>query len=278
MNVKLFLLGAFACCSMCFMACDDDDNHYRPDNLIEKAFETKYPNAQHTSWESKNGYKVAEFQNGSYEAEAWFDSNGEWVMTETDIPYNALPQEIKNHFESSPYAQWKVEDIDMLERKDTGTIYIIEVEQGNQEIDLHYTPEGILIKEVADSDNHNGYQPSVIPNNVKDLIAEMYPGAVILEIENEKGGKEVDILHNNIHKEVLFDANNNWVYTTWEIRQNDVPGNVMEVLNNSAYASYRIDDIDVIEKPDSDLLYVFELEQGKKEIRLTITAAGTIVQ
>ena len=37
-------------------------------------------------------------------------------MTETDIPYNALPQAVKMSFENSEYASWKRDDIDKLER------------------------------------------------------------------------------------------------------------------------------------------------------------------
>ena len=45
--------------------------------------------------ENEAGYVKAEFYTGSYEAEAWFDPQGNWMLTETDLPYNALPQTVK---------------------------------------------------------------------------------------------------------------------------------------------------------------------------------------
>ena len=54
-------------------------------------------------WETKSGYYVADFYDG-YEASAWFTQDGKWQMTETDIPYNALPQAVKMSFENSEYA------------------------------------------------------------------------------------------------------------------------------------------------------------------------------
>ena len=39
-------------------------------------------------------------------------------------------------------------------------VYIIEVEKGNQEMDLYYSEDGILVKEVADA--HNGGSPEDI--------------------------------------------------------------------------------------------------------------------
>lgn len=82
------------------------------------------------------------------------------MLTETDLPYNALPQTVKNSFEASLYAKWKIDDVDMLERPDAGTIYVLDVENGEQDADLHYTEGGILIKEVTDG---NGLTTSIVP-------------------------------------------------------------------------------------------------------------------
>ena len=83
----------------------------------------------------------------------------------------------------------------MLERPDAGTIYVLDVENGEQDADLHYTEGGILIKEVTDGNGDNEHRPSVTPSAIKELISEMYPGATILEIDTEAKGTEVDILH-----------------------------------------------------------------------------------
>lgn len=69
----------------------------------------------------------------------------------------------------------------------------------------------------------NEHRPSVTPSAIKELISEMYPGATILEIDTETKGTEVDILHENIHKEVWLDTQNKWLYTEWEIRSSQVP-------------------------------------------------------
>ena len=81
---------------------------------------------------------------------------------------------------------------------------------------------GILIKEVTDGNGDNEHRPSVTPSAIKELISEMYPGATILEIDTEAKGTEVDILHENIHKEVWLDTQNKWLYTEWEIRSSQV--------------------------------------------------------
>ena len=74
-------------------------------------------------------------------------------MTESDIPYEALPQPVKETFKQSEYAGWKIDDVDMLARAGMETIYVIEVEQGKQEVDLYYSPEGVLTRTEVDNDS-----------------------------------------------------------------------------------------------------------------------------
>ena len=258
-------MATLVCSSFVFMSCDDDDDKFTPESIVTKAFDTKYPDAQRVSWENEAGYVKAEFYTGSYEAEAWFDPQGNW-----------MPQTVKNSFEASLYAKWKIDDVDMLERPDAGTIYVLDVENGEQDADLHYTEGGILIKEVTDGNGDNEHRPSVTPSAIKELISEMYPGATILEIDTETKGIEVDILHENIHKEVWLDTQNKWLYTEWEIRSSQVPDIVMTAFKASAYASYQIDDIHVIQKAEG-LSYEFELEQGDRDITILFNEEGILV-
>ena len=89
-------------------------------------------------------------------------------------------------------------------------------------------------------------------------------------------GIEVDILHENIHKEVWLDTQNKWLYTEWEIRSSQVPDIVMTAFKASAYASYQIDDIHVIQKAEG-LSYEFELEQGDRDITILFNEEGILV-
>ena len=143
----LFLLAALMTTS--FISCDKDDANWGivPDS-VRTAFEAKYPNAKRVEWENKGNYKVADFYQDNMETEAWFESDGTWYMTETDIPYNLLPQTIKTSFEESEYTTWRIDDVDKIEKNGSETIYIIEVEKNNLDIDLYYNGEGTLIKTI----------------------------------------------------------------------------------------------------------------------------------
>ena len=92
-------------------------------------------------------------------------------------------------------------------------MYVIEVEQGKQEFDLYYAADGTLLKAVEDMDNNNEHHPTTVPEALKTAIDNRYPGAVILDIDVEKGITEIDIRHEGKSKEVHFNAQNEWLYT-----------------------------------------------------------------
>lgn len=268
------LLCAFVCTMLGLSSCDNDDN-YVPEDVVVKAFNSKYPEAARVEWETKAGYKVADFYLGNYDTEAWFDTQGNWIYTETDIVYNDLPDVVKNSFSAGEYASWRVDDVDKLERPNTETVYIIEVEQGKQEFDLYYSEDGTLVKVVTDGAN-NTYEPGTVSSALIDKVAQMYPGAKIYDFDREGTYFEIDILDGKTHKSVVFDSNNEWVYTEWDIRTSDVPAVVMTAFNNSEYKGYHIDDVEVHEKPDG-LYYQFELEPGD-DFYVTFAADGTLVK
>lgn len=274
-----FLLTAFL--SLAFLSCNDDDESNWDSVPVEvrDAFNGKYPSAKNVEWESKGNYKVADFIYNSMETSAWFDSKGIWYMTETDLPFNSLPQAVKDAFESSEYSTWRIDDIDMLERKDSEVLYIIEVEQQNKEVDLYYSAEGILIKTVADS-NDNDYEnhiPQVTPTDIEAFIKEKYPQSRIIEIEYEKGLIEVDIIHDNKGKEVVFDTENQWLYTSWDVRVSTLPQAVANIVNTSPYEGYRIDDAEFVETEQGNY-YLLELEKGNNEINIKVDENGTVLK
>lgn len=142
-----------------FTSCDDD-HRFSASPEVTKTFNSMYPNASRIEWEQEGSYTVAEFNFKGLESEAWFESNGTWVVTESDISYAAVPEEVKTTFEASEYKNWKKEDVNLLERRDLDNIYIIEVESGENDRDLHYSPTGELLKDVVDdNDNYHEYFP-----------------------------------------------------------------------------------------------------------------------
>lgn len=276
MKTKTFLTGLFALfCVMGFTQCSDDDS-ITPIDVVATEFQKKYPNASKVEWENKTTYVVADFYDNNLETEAWFDLQGTWIMTKTELAFTDLPQTIQSAHQAGKYSNWKIDDIDKLERAETATVYVIEVEQGETEFKLYYVEDGTLIKEIADN-NGAEHIPSTMPEAIQTFIKNHYDSAVIEEYDLEYNGiYEVDIYHHSIHKDVYFKSETyDWIRTDWDIRLSDVPANVLQAFKTTPQENWTIDDIELSERP-TGLYYVFETEQNDQEVYITIKEDGSI--
>lgn len=277
--MKLQILPlSMAFAAVTLLSCNDDSDSATVSPQVESAFSEKYPSATRVSWENEGMYQVADFVYNNVENSAWFDASGIWYMTESDIPFSALPQAVQDAFGKSEYGTWTVDDVDMLERKGVEVIYVIEAEQKNKDVDLLYNAEGILIKQIADNDNHNSgnYLPEAAPSAIELFVKEKYPNARIVETEHDNGMIEVDIIHDNRGKEVHFDLQNQWLYTSWDVRVSALPSLVSAIVNTPAYLGYYIDDAEYIETQQGDY-YLLELEKGNSEIMVKVDASGKVL-
>ena len=98
---------------------------------------------------------------------------------------------------------------------------------------------------------------------------------MIIELDREMNGYEVDIVHEGRGKEVIFDLDGNWVLTTWDLRMNEVP-EVVKAAAQTQYPDYRLDDADFVEAPSASY-YLIEMEQGEREVKVKVSADGTVL-
>ncbi|RIJ47666.1 hypothetical protein D1614_13885 [Maribellus luteus] len=256
-------------------SCSDDDNSVSVNAAVESTFEAKYPNVNKVDWDLKSTYYVAEFAMENSEMEAWFSQDGNWIYTETDLAYQQLPEVIRNSFEAGEYASWEIDDVDKVERPEGESLFIMEVESGDKELDLYFTDEGELIK-VSDSSLDDDYIPLPLSEAILSHLADKYPNAVVVESELEDGVFEILIKDGDTYREVEYSENGTWIKTTTDVKQANVPEAVMTALANSEYAAYEIDDVEFVETADAEF-YLFELEQNDTEVYLKISADGTII-
>ena len=283
MKLRLcFFMLALGICGAVVQGCDDNDDNLDVLDKLQAAFSQKYPEAS-PKWKTRGNYYIADFQNQNYAAEAWFTSDAVWLMTETDLPYAALPEAVKNAFQNSEYRSWRPDDVDMIERESMEPVYVLEVEQGSREMDLYYNAEGILIKAVEDSeDDSEDYLPIELPEEVKNFLQEKYAASKIVETDQEHGQFEVDIIHDGVAKEVLFDNSGNWLSSSWEISLDTLPEVVKTAIRqeiNDKYVGYETDDEpELVETPDGNY-YRIELEaEDGREVILKIREDGTLLK
>ncbi|WP_181885248.1 PepSY-like domain-containing protein [Pontibacter diazotrophicus] len=119
---------------------------------VQDAFKNKYPNMTAPSWDREDDNKYeATFNRDGKTYEAKFSANGEWLKTERDVNRSEVPQAVLTALANSEYAAWEQGDnFDEVETPAHAKLYKIEVERGDQEYNLYFTPEGELVNRERD--------------------------------------------------------------------------------------------------------------------------------
>ncbi len=147
MGIKIQMLAMMFIAALVLGACSNDDNKdgVKVPEAMSQALMSKYPSAIHVEWKQKGNYFVADCKVDGQEKEVWFNNQAEWQLTETELLWNNLPGTIQTSFSSSEYADWKIEEIVLLEYPVDPMLFVIEVEKGNAEYQLFYSEEGNLM-------------------------------------------------------------------------------------------------------------------------------------
>lgn len=272
----------------------------RPSSSIEDFISQKYPGARIVDVENgRNGSEV-EIVDGRVVRELYFDSTGNWIMTKTEVWYSSLPSAVQNVI-STQYQNYRAEDADYYETADNGNFYRIELESRYGDTVVEIDAEGNILSGQPGSGQTPGQDPGQNPgqgpgqdpdhgsghvpdygggsgesSTVAGLIEEMYPGAVILERDYDDGYLQIEIRHEGRSKDVYFNGRLEWVRTEWDVRYQELPEAVLNILNTD-YSSYRIDDLTWVETPDTSY-YLVELEgRYDDERRIRVTPDGTVL-
>ena len=105
-------------------------------------------NARDVEWEREGSLWVLSYDLGrgsdKKEVDVYFDAEGAWVMTRTDLHIKDVPQYIKNYVSASEDyagARFTDRDAEFIE-KPSGNSYVFEVVLGMREIDIEVTEQG----------------------------------------------------------------------------------------------------------------------------------------
>ena len=121
--------------------------------------------------------------------------------------------------------------------------------------------------------DNDGYYGSQFNSTIAEFIQKEYSGATIRSAEyDDNGYYEVEIKHDSYIKDVYFDKDDNWAYTTWDLKASNLPAVVKDAISER-YPGYRIDDVDFVERIDKSY-YKVELEKGELEQTIYISKDG----
>ncbi len=132
--------------AMTLLSCEKYEDG-KPDRIVLDAFAEMFPDARDVEWDAEQGSWVVSFETGTppdvKESEAWYDRNGNWLRTETDLLASALPQVVKDALAASEYASAVLDagDVEFVETPD-GNFYQLEVILKGLEVKLKVSEDG----------------------------------------------------------------------------------------------------------------------------------------
>ncbi len=105
------------------------------------------------------------------------------------------------------------------------------------------------------------YDSSWVPNDVRSSFYQMYPGAKWVEWESE-GAYIVASFRSGAEREVWFSSiDGTWQMTETDLRYASLPEAVRTAHQASEYGTWGVDDVDLIERPDKEPVYVIDVER-----------------
>lgn len=127
-------------------------------------------------------------------------------------------------------------------------------------------------------EKYDDYGDMMLRSNANDIqaaVVKIYPQARIVEMDKDRQTIEVDIIDNNIKRDVYLDLSFNWLRTETEIRRDALP---IEVANRlaSEYANWVIDSVKLVDTPQGSY-YLVELDKGERDKNVKIDASGNIL-
>lgn len=247
-----------------------------PDTAADGIFaviESMYPGARIVDVDIEHGMTEVEIIDGNVCRELLFNASGEWVYTRTELRLSDVPAAVMEAFRASEYSGYRIDDVDFYQTPEK-EFYRFDLEHRDGDVEIDIYADG-TIEPVSDGGTGNGGGPAV-GEDVAAILQQMYPGAAILDKEYDDGYLKVEIMHDGIEKEVYFNGAGEWVWTEWDVRVSELPGQVSGAVA-AEYPGYRIEDAKYIDTPQYEY-YLLELENDNdRELEIKVSPSGAFL-
>lgn len=116
-----------------------------------------------------------------------------------------------------------------------------------------------------------------VPENVQQAFQSKFPQAkkVQWEMENETEW-EAEFVMNHQEYSANFSVQGTWLETEWEIKEDEVPSEVLAALTRE-FGSYEIEEAERVESPEGKG-YELEIEANGEEFEVVIDQAGNLTK
>lgn len=155
MHTNVAVVSLLVCFTLFLCGCPKDgpEQGIIPVEKVSEAFADKYPDARNAIFDIDGDYYVAIFTNDGYPTTAWLTFQGQWVMDKVNYPFSFLPPPVTTAFWNGTYSDWEIKKCFVIHLAGMETVYKIEVEKDETEMELYYSASGELMEAVEDDKN-----------------------------------------------------------------------------------------------------------------------------
>lgn len=139
---------------------------------------------------------------------------------------------------------------------------------------------GLTVGFVSCSDDDDDVNPSKVPQEVKASFESMFPNAKTVEWDRKAPWYVADFRENTFDKDAWYTAKGEWAMTETEYGTvtTFLPVEVQNAFQQSDYATWVVEDIDVYERV-ADTICVIEVDSpGQSDVALFYDAAGSLLK
>ena len=115
---------------------------------VTNAFSEKYGDAKNVEWSDNLSTFTASFEQDGHKYKAQYNKKGEWKGAEKELTIEDLSSTVKDGFNKSKYADWKVKSVTQVESPGDKIQYRVHVIKSDlKQKNLTFNEKGKLVKD-----------------------------------------------------------------------------------------------------------------------------------
>lgn len=247
--MKRILIYAFALFSViaAVCSCDKDSNdEIVPDDVLS-LFEEMFPSAKHVRWSEVGGYYRAQCVEERISKVAWFGSNGQWLMTDVDLPAQNLPRPIHTSLAVGEFSGKRIEKIYYVTAPERAELYVIVMNVGeNALVSMYYTKSGNLIKKEVPEDLTPDIRPVPLTPQMEEAVSA-YDGLLLTCVEARNDTTEVCMANDSLSVIAGFGTADSALLYEWKhITEGSYPAGLEQAVAEKGYTMQQVKRVYVV--------------------------------
>jgi hypothetical protein len=142
MKIRIFVI--FPVLLFLAVSCGEKKSSITPSQAVITSFETRFGKESGASWEFSGQISYeATFKRDHHAIKAYFDKNGNWLKTESELPSSELPSVVKTI--AGAYRGNSISKVLLVEKPDESTTYRLFLKDGRHLSTIDLTADGVIL-------------------------------------------------------------------------------------------------------------------------------------